>query len=219
MKKIIYILLTLSFAIENTTSNPGLFSISRIQYDGGGDWYSDQSSLPNLLEFISTNTSILVQLNENQVKVGDNLFYQNNYFYLTGHGNIIFSNEQIVILRNHLLNGAFLHVDDNYGLNKSFRKVLKQLFPDKELVELSKNHPIFNCYFKFENGLPKIHEHNNKSPQALGIFDNQKLILLYTYESDLGDGWEDIKVHNDPESIRQQALKMGANIAIYSIIQ
>ena len=219
MKNIIYILLTLSFVIPKTASTPGLFSISRIQYGGGGDWYANQSSIPNLLEFISTNTSILVQLNENQVKVGDDLFYQNNYFYITGHGNITFTNEQIVILRNHLLNGSFLHVDDNYGLNKSFRKVLKQLFPEKELVELPKNHPIFNCYFKFENGLPKIHEHNNESPQALGIFDNQKLILLYTYESDLGDGWEDKRVHNVLEEKREAALKMGTNIIIYSLTQ
>ena len=114
------------------------------------------------------------------------IIYQNNYFYITGHGNITFSNEEIAILRDHLLNGAFLHVDDNYGLNKSFRKVLKQLFPEKELVELPKDHSIFHCYFKFDNGLPKIHEHDNQSPQAVGLFDNHKLILLYTFESDLG---------------------------------
>ena len=219
MKNIIYILLAISFIISENRVSSGLFSISRIQYGGGGDWYADQSSIPNLLEFINSNTSITAQLNENQVKIGDDLFYQNNYFYITGHGNITFTNEEIVVLRNHLLNGAFLHVDDNYGLDKSFRKVLKQLFPEKELVELPPSHPIFTCYFKFENGLPKIHEHENKSPQALGIFNNQKLILLYTYESDLGDGWEDIKIHNNPEYIREQALKMGTNIAIYSIIQ
>jgi hypothetical protein len=219
MKNIIYILLTLSFIIPENPFILGNFSISRIQYDGGGDWYADQSSLPNLLKFISNNTSISVQLNENQVKVGDDNFYQNNYFYITGHGNITFTDEEIVILREHLINGAFLHVDDNYGLNKSFRRLLKKLFPDKELIELPLDHQIFNCYFKFDNGLPKIHKHDNKSPQALGIFDNQKLILLYTYESDLGDGWEDIKVHNDPESVRQQALKMGTNIVIYSMIQ
>ena len=219
MKNIIYIIFIVSFLLCNNKINPGLFSISRIHYGGGGDWYANPSSIPNLLEFISNNTSILVQSEENQIKIGEDIFYKNNFFYITGHGNIAFSPQEIVVLRKHLLEGAFLHVDDNYGLDKSFRKVLTQLFPDKDLVELPSNHEIFHCYYKFPNGLPKIHEHDNKPPQALGIFDNKKLILLYTYESDLGDGWEDENVHNDSDYIRQEALKMGTNIVIYSIIQ
>jgi len=219
MKNIIYIILFISTLGSTDKVNSGLFSISRIHYAGGGDWYSNPSSLPNLLEFINQNTSIKVNLKEYQVKIGDDLFYKNNYFYITGHGNITFSNEEIIILRNHLLNGAFLHVDDNYGLDKSFRKLVPELFPEKELIELPTSHLIFNCYYKFSNGLPKIHEHNNKPPQALGIFHNDKLILLYTYESDLGDGWEDINVHNDPEKIRLEALKMGTNIVIYNLVQ
>ena len=127
--------------------------------------------------------------------------------------------KDIIILREHLMNGAFLHVDDNYGLDKSFRKLVKELFPEKELSLIPKSHDLFHCYYSFENGLPKIHEHDNKPPQALGIFEKDKLILLYTYESDLGDGWEDKSVHNNPENLRQEALKMGTNIIIYSMIQ
>ena len=219
MKYIIYIIFIISFLVPNNKPNSGLFSISRIHYGGGGDWYANPSSIPNLLEFINNNTSISVQKNENQVKVGDDVFYKNNFFYITGHGNLVFTEEEIIILREHLLSGAFLHVDDNYGLDKSFRKAVSQIFPDKDLVELPTNHELFNCYYTFPSGLPKIHEHDNKPPQALGIFHNKKLILLYTYESDLGDGWEDENVHNDPNHIRQKALKMGTNIVIYSIIQ
>ena len=219
MKNIIYIIFITPFLLCNDKIDSGLFAISRIHYGGGGDWYANPSSISNLLEFINTNTSILIQSKENQVKIGDDEFYKNNFFYITGHGNMALTTQEIVILREHLLRGSFLHVDDNYGLDKSFRKVVSKLFPDKDLVELPINHGIFNCYYKFPNGLPKIHEHDNKPPQALGIFDNKKLILLYTYESDLGDGWEDENVHNDPNHIRKEALKMGTNIVIYSIIQ
>jgi len=215
MKNIIYIIFIISFLF----SENGLFSISRIHYGGGGDWYADPSSIPNLLEFVNMNTSINIQKEENQVKIGDEDFYKNNFFYITGHGDLKLTQEENIILREHLMNGAFLHVDDNYGLDKSFRLTLKQLFPDKDLVELPLEHDIFNCYYKFPNGLPKIHEHDNKPPQALGIFNDKKLILLYTFESDLGDGWEDPNVHNDPDYIRQEALKMGTNIIIYSIVQ
>ena len=200
-------------------SNQGAFSISRIHYSGGGDWYANSSSLPNLLEFVKNNTSMNIQLKENQVKIGDDEFYKNKFFYITGHGNITLDSEEIIILRNHLLNGAFLHVDDNYGLDKSFRTVVKNLFPEKQLIPLPKDHELFHCYYSFQNGLPKIHEHDNKPPEALGIFDNNRLLLLYTYESDLGDGWEDKNVHNNSENLREKALKMGTNIIIYSLIQ
>ena len=212
---IIYILLLLIIFSNNIYSEG--FSISRIQYDGGGDWYSDKSSLTNLLEFLSINTNIITNLKEKTVKIEDEEFIKNSYFYLTGHGNIKLSNSEKNILRDHLFNGAFLHVDDNYGLDKSFRKLVKDIFPDKNMVELPPSHEIFNCYYKFPNGLPKVHEHDKQRPQALGIFHNNELILLYTYESDLGDGWEDPEVHNDPEYIRNQALKMGTNIIIYAL--
>ena len=209
------ILLIVSIGLSDT----GSFNISRIQYSGGGDWYANRSSLPNLLDFVQSNTSINVNKEEIQVKIGDDLFYKNKFFYITGHGNIKFNPEETVILRNHLLNGAFLHVDDNYGLDKSFRETVKNLFPEKELSLLPKSHELFHCYYSFPDGLPKVHEHDNKPPEALGIFDQERLILLYTYESDLGDGWEDKNVHNDPENVRQEALKMGTNIIIYSLIQ
>ena len=195
------------------------FTISRIHYSGGGDWYADPSSLSNLLEFIAKKTLIKINPNENVVKIGDEKFYSSNYFYLTGHGNIKLNDDEKIILRQHLINGAFLHADDNYGMDKSFRKVIKEIFPENDLVELPPTHDIFNIFYQFPEGLPKIHEHDNKRPQAFGLFHENKLIALYTYESDLGDGWEDAKVHNNPEEIRQSALKMGANIILFSILQ
>ena len=214
---ILWITILLNSSFGNGTMPSGAFSIARIHYSGGGDWYSDKSSIPNLLEFVSRHTSIITKKEQDVVKIGDNNFYSHSYFYITGHGNIDLSDKEIIILREHLINGAFLHVDDNYGLDKSFRKLVKDIFPDKDMVELPPSHEIFNCYYKFPNGLPKVHEHDKKRPQALGIFHNNELILLYTYESDLGDGWEDPEVHNDPEYIRNQALKMGTNIIIYAL--
>ena len=217
MKYIISIILVSSILISNDIN--GTFTISRIKYSGGGDWYADKTSLTNLLKFVSFNTNITTDFKEKVVEIGDNNFLKNSYFYLTGHGNIKLTEKEKNILREHLINGAFLHVDDNYGLDKSFRKLVTEIFPDKDLVEIPKDHQLFNCYYKFSNGLPKIHEHDNQRPQALGIFHEQKLILLYTYESDLGDGWEDAKVHNNSENLREQALKMGTNIIIFSLIQ
>ena len=199
------------------TPKVGSFTITRIHYSGGGDWYADPSSLPNLLNFISIHTNIEVNKNENRAKIGSDEFYNSYYLYLTGHGNINFSDGEIQILRNFLLSGGFLHADDNYGMDQSFRREMKKVFPDKEWVEIPKDHLVFNIHFKFNNGLPKIHEHDNQRPQALGLFHNDKIIAIYTYESDLGDGWEDINVHGNPESKRQEALKMGTNIILYSL--
>ena len=207
----------LNFLIPSWEYQPGKFTISRIHYNGGGDWYSDPSSIPNLLDYVQKNTLIKVNPNQNVVRIGDDQFHFSNYLYLTGHGNIKLSNNEVAILRNHLLNGGFLHVDDNYGLDKSFRKLVLEIFPEKELVELPFSHDLFHCYYEFPLGLPKIHEHDNNPPQALAIFHKEKMILLYTYESDLGDGWEDQKSHNIPEDKRQDALKMGTNIIIYSL--
>ena len=207
----------LNFLIPSWEYQPGKFTISRIHYNGGGDWYSDPSSIPNLLDYVQKNTLIKVNPNQNVVRIGDDQFHFSNYLYLTGHGNIKLSNNEVAILRNHLLNGGFLHADDNYGLDKSFRKLVLEIFPEKELVELPFSHDLFHCYYEFPLGLPKIHEHDNNPPQALAIFHKEKMILLYTYESDLGDGWEDQKSHNIPEDKRQDALKMGTNIIIYSL--
>ena len=195
------------------------FNIARVQYGGGGDWYCDPSSLPNLLEFLKTNTSMTKASKEVRIKLTDSNAKLFPYLYLTGHGNVRFSENEIIELRSLLSNGGFLHADDNYGMDKSFRREMKRVFPNKEFVELPHSHPVFSSYYKIENGLPKIHEHDNKPPQALGIFENNKLVVLYTYESDLGDGWEDAGVHNDPPELRNLALKMGVNIIYFALTQ
>ena len=195
----------------------GAFSITRIHYSGGGDWYADPSSISNLLSHIDKFTNIEVNKNENRAKIGSDEFYDSFYLYITGHGNIKFKDDEIIILRNFLINGGFLHADDNYGMDKSFRREMKKVFPDKSWVELPSTHPIFNIYYKFENGLPKIHEHDNKRPQALALFHDNVIIAIYTYETDLGDGWEDKNVHNNPDKLRLEALKMGTNIVLYAL--
>ena len=195
------------------------FQIARIQYSGGGDWYCDPSSLPNLLNYLNRNTPISTYKEEVKIKLSDDNASQFPYLYLTGHGNIKLNENEIIALRSILLNGSFLHVDDNYGLDKSFRREIKKVFPKKDLVELPKDHAIFNSYFNFPNGLPKIHEHDKKPPQALALFDKERMILLYTYESDLGDGWEDQNVHQNPWVVRENALKMGVNIIYFALSQ
>ena len=195
------------------------FNIARIQYSGGGDWYADPSSLPNLIDFISDKTNIKIESGEYKIKLTSESLYGHTFLYLTGHGNIRFSDEEIGALRNHLLKGAFLHADDNYGMHDSFKREMKKVFPEKEWVELPIDHPIYSCYFNLPNGLPKIHEHDGKPPQGLGLFEKKRLIVFFTYESDLGDGWEDSEVHNNPEVVRQSALQMGTNIVWFSLTQ
>ena len=210
-------LLMINLSFSSINEKAGAFMLTRLQYSGGGDWYGDPSSIPNLLEFIDNHTNVDVNKKENRAKIGEDEFYNSYYIYLTGHGNISFSDKEAQELRRFLLEGGFMHADDNYGMDISFRREMKKVFPDKEWVELPSTHPIFNIYYQFNNGLPKIHEHNNKRPQALALFDNKKMIAIYTYESDLGDGWEDENVHGDSEEIRQLALKMGVNIVLYSL--
>ena len=195
------------------------FTIARINYGGGGDWYSDPSSLPNLLEYLSRNTPMSSLSEEKRIKVTDANAIHFPYLYLTGHGNIKFSDEEIIALRSLLNNGAFLHADDNYGMDPSFRREMKKVYPNKSFIELPHDHEIFKSYYVFENGLPKIHEHDNKPPQALALFDNDRLIVLYTYESDLGDGWENPSIHNNPWEKREAALKMGVNIIYFALTQ
>jgi len=211
----IYIFILIIFCVSSAQE----FTIARVQYGGGGDWYCDPSSIPNLLEYLRSNTSMSKTSKEVRIKLTDSNANQFPYLYITGHGNIRFSNNEIIALRSILSNGGFLHADDNYGMDKSFRREMKKVFPNKEFVELPYSHPVFSSYYKFENGLPKVHEHDNKPPQALAIFENDKLIVLYTYESDLGDGWEDATVHNDSPEIREASLKMGVNIIYYALTQ
>ena len=212
------LILLIYFGSFLIADDSGKFSITRLQYRGGGDWYADQSSISNLLNFIANNTNIPVDLIEKKSKIGDDIFIKSQYLYLTGHGNIKFSDQEIIKLRNHLLSGAFLHADDNYGMDESFRREMKKIFPEKEWVELPFTHPLFHSYYNFPNGLPKVHKHNNQPPQALGLFDDNRLIVLYTFECDLGDGWENQSVHNNPENIRIKALEMGTNIVMYNLM-
>ena len=195
------------------------FTIARIHYSGGGDWYSDPSSLPNLLKFLGENTQISVEDEEVRIRPTDQNFFNYPYLYLTGHGNVRFSEEEITRIRETLLRGAFLHADDNYGMDASFREEIKRVFPNKDFVELPFDHPVFHVFYDFQNGLPKVHEHDGNPPQALGVFDDDRLMILYTFECDLGDGWEDPEVHNDPEEIRLKALQMGVNIIYYAMTQ
>lgn len=190
--------------------------IAVLKYGGGGDWYSNPTALPNLIKFCNENIATKIQTEPETVEVGSVSLFKYPFIHMTGHGNVFFNGEEAQNIRDYLLSGGFLHVDDNYGMEPYFRKELKKVFPNRQLEELGADHPIFDQRFKFPDGLPKIHEHNGKRPQALGIFDRGRLLLLFTYESDLGDGWEDPKVHNDPEEVRLAALRMGANIVEYA---
>ena len=189
--------------------------IAVLKYSGGGDWYANPTSLPNLVKFC--NQSINTKLNPKVTSgdVGSAELFLYPFVHMTGHGNVVFSNNDVQNLRNYLNSGGFLHIDDNFGMDEYIRKEIKKLYPDAPLLEIPKSHPIFQSPFPFPNGLPKIHEHDNKQPQAFGIFIENRLALLYTYECDLGDGWESQEVHNDPISVREKALKMGANILNY----
>ena len=190
--------------------------IAVLKYSGGGDWYSNPTALPNLIKFCNQNINTSIDVQPQTVEPGSTDIYQFPLVHMTGHGNVVFSDDEIENLRNYLLSGGFLHIDDNYGMNEYIRKELKKLFPEKELTEIPANHPIFSIAYNFPNGLPKIHEHDALPPQAFGIFENDRLLLLFTFESDLGDGWESPEVHNDPEEVRQKALRMGANIVKFA---
>ena len=213
------LLLIINFSFSSIDEKAGAFIITRLQYSGGGDWYADPSSLPNLISFVSAETNIQIEPTEYRIKLSDQNIYNHTYLYITGHGNIRFSDEEVGTLREHLLKGAFLHADDNYGMNTSFKREMKRVFPDKDWIELPITHPIFNCYYKFPNGLPKIHEHNGSPAQGFGLFEEDRLIAFYSFESDLGDGWEDAGVHNNPESLRKTALQMGVNIVWFALTQ
>ena len=190
--------------------------IALLKYKGGGDWYANPTSLPNLIAFCNNNINTKISQKPETVDVGSTDIFQYPLIHMTGHGNVFFNEDEAENLRNYLISGGFLHIDDNYGMEPYLTKELKKVFPEQDLVELPASHPIFNCFYKFPNGLPKIHEHDGKRPQAFGIFYKDRLVLLFTFECDLGDGWEDELVHNDPFELREKALKMGANIVKYA---
>ncbi len=189
--------------------------IALVKYHGGGDWYANPTSLPNLIRFCNTTINTRIKLKPATVEPSSSDIFSYPYIHMTGHGNVVFNTEEEINLRNYLNSGGFLHIDDNYGMNEFIRKAISKLFPSNELIEIPATHAIFQKPFDFPNGLPKIHEHDNKRPQAFGIFIKNRLVVLYTFECDLGDGWEDAEVHNDPLEVRQKALKMGANIIHY----
>ena len=195
------------------------FSIARVNYGGGGDWYCDPSSIPNILNYLTKNTSIKADHDEYRIKLTTKELRGHPYLYMTGHGNIRFTDEEIIQLREYLMGGGFLHTDDNYGLNTSFRREMKRVFPDRDFVELPHDHAVFHSYFDMPNGLPKIHEHDGKPPQLFALYNEDRIMVIYSYESDLGDGWEDEEVHNDPSELRVAALQMGVNIIYFALTQ
>lgn len=190
--------------------------IAKLKYGGGGDWYANKTALPNLIRFCNQELGMNLQPEEDVVEVGSSDLFSYPYVYMTGHGNVVFTANEAQNLRQYLLGGGFLHVDDNYGMDAFVRLELKKVFPELELVELPFSHPVYHQKFEFPRGLPKIHEHDGKPAQGFGLIYEGRLVVFYSYECDLGNGWEDARIHNDPEEKRQQALRMGANLISYS---
>ena len=191
------------------------YQIAVLKYNGGGDWYANPTALPNLIDFCNENIGTKISKDVATVEVGSDDIFNYPFIHMTGHGNVVFSQSEAENLRNYLYAGGFLHIDDNFGMDPYVREEIRKVFPENELIQLPNNHPIFYGKFNFPNGLPKIHEHNANPPQALAIIEDGRIMCLYTFESDIGDGWEDQEVHNDSEYIRRQALQMGSNIIEY----
>lgn len=189
--------------------------IALVKYSGGGDWYANPTSLPNLIKYCNANINTRIKQKPATVEPSSPDLFSYPFVHMTGHGNVVFSDADVTNLRKYLTSGGFLHIDDNYGMDQYIRKEIKKIFPNNDLVEIPANHQIFQKPYLFSGGLPKIHEHDGKRPQAFGVFIENRLVLLYTYECDLGDGWEDAEVHNDSAAVREKALKMGANILNY----
>lgn len=193
--------------------------IAKLKYEGGGDWYANKTALPNLISFCKQELKTHINVNEDIVEVGSPDIFLYPYIYMTGHGNVLFSTSEADNLRTYLTSGGFLHIDDNYGLDKFIRREMKKVFPELEFVELPFSHPIYHQMFDFDDGLPKIHQHDGMPPQGLGLLYEGELVCFYSYESDLGNGWEDRAVYNDPEEVRQKALQMGSNIISYAFTE
>jgi hypothetical protein len=192
-------------------------TIGRLHYDGGGDWYANPSSLPNLLQAIAARTRLRVAFRERVVRLVDDELWTVPYLHITGHGNIHFNDQELVTLRRWLLRGGFLHASDNYGLDEAFRREMARLFPDHPLIEVPLDHPVYHLVYDFPKGLPKIHEHDGKPAQGFGLFLDGRLAVFYDYQCDLGDGWEDFDVHKDPPEKHEAALRMGVNLFAYAV--
>ena len=214
MKKSVFLFSIFFLATSFTPVNKPL-KISLLKYNGGGDWYANPTSLPNLAMYCNQNLRMNIETDIPTVEVGSVELFNYPFVHMTGHGNVVFNEQELDNLRSYLIGGGFLHADDNYGMDKFIRPQLEKLFAGSKLVELPFSHPVFHQKFDFTNGLPKVHEHDGTSPQAFGLFYEGRLVVLYTYECDLGDGWEDQSVHKDTNEAREKALKMGANIIRY----
>jgi hypothetical protein len=192
-------------------------TVGRLHYDGGGDWYANPSSLPNLIDAINERTALRVAPRERVVRLTDPDLWEIPYLHMTGHGNVSFSDQEVRILRRYLEGGGFLHADDNYGMDESFRREVARVFPNRPLVEVPVDHAIYHVIYDFPNGLPKIHEHDGEPAAGFGIFIGDRLAVYYSYQSDLGDGWENVGVHDDTEDLREAAIQMGVNLFVYAV--
>ncbi len=215
MKVLKFLLLIIFFISIRLNAQNVALKIGLLKYKGGGDWYANPTALPNLIRFCNQNLNTKIQMPDVTVDVGSREIFEYPFVHLTGHGNVIFSETEAANLQTYLIAGGFLHIDDNYGLDKYIRREMKKVFPEHDFIELPFSHPIYHQKFKFTSGLPKIHEHDRKPPQGFGLFYQGRLVCFYSFESDLGDGWEDIEVHNDSQEKHLEALKMGANIISY----
>lgn len=206
----------LALSLTWASAQKSTYKIAKLKYNGGGDWYSNKTALTNLIKYCNRNMNMNIHYEDDVVEVGSPEIFAYPFVHMTGHGNVLFSSSEAQNLRKYLISGGFLHIDDNYGLDKFVRSEIKKVFPELDFVELPFNHPIYNQKYKFPNGLPKIHEHDGKPAQGFGIIYEGRLVCFYTYECDLGDGWEDTAIHNDPPELREKALRMGANIIMFA---
>ena len=212
------ILILLSCLFKTSLFFSQSYQIGLLKY-GGGDWYANiETSLPNLIKFCNTNLKTTIQSEQAVIEVGSSEIFNYPFVHMTGHGNVIFSTQEADNLRKYLLSGGFLHISDNYGMDKFIRTQLKKVFPELDLIELPYTHPIYHQSYNFDNGLPKVHEHDSKAPQGFGLIYEGRLICFYDSECDLGDGWESYEVHKDSPEMHEKALKMGANIISYAFI-
>ncbi len=207
------------FFFQSSQAQESSLRFAKLKYNGGGDWYANKTALPNLIEFCNKNLGMRLAEEDEVVEVGSPELFAYAYVYMTGHGNVVFSDQEAENLRKYLIAGGFLHIDDNYGMDKFVRLEMKKVFPELEFVELPFSHPIYQQKFKFANGLPKIHEHEGKTPQGFALIYEGRVVCFYSYECDLGNGWEDQVIYNDPEEVRQKALQMGANIVTFAFTQ
>ena len=215
--RIIYLILFVALAIPVWGQQDGLFQIARVKYAGGGDWYNGPTEEVNLLNYVKAHTNLKVKAEYKFVDIASDEIFAYPFLFLTGHGNIVFTDDEIVRLRKYLEGGGFLYIDDDYGLNKFIRREMKKVYPDKDFIELPFSHKLYHIVFDFPAGVPKTHEHDGKPPQGFGIFIDKRLAVYYTYESNPSDGWDAPEVHGDPPEKREEALRFGTNLVIYAL--